>query len=131
MENALQDKLPVNQVPAPARRLIMVELVLNGWTLSMQVGTRAAVFLISSATFTQSFPDATLSKSRAVLTTYTGNKIPLAGQKELEVSHNNQRLHLTVYVSQNNQHQFLTVYVTNGQGPSLSGWEWLRALKLD
>ena len=65
----------------------------------MQVDTGAAVSLISSATFTRLFPDATLSKCETVLTTYTGEQILLAGQKEVEVSHNNQRQHLTVYMN--------------------------------
>ena len=65
----------------------------------MQVDTGAAVSLISSATFTRLFPNATLSKSGAVLTTYTGEQIPLAGQMEVEVSHNKQRQRLTVYVT--------------------------------
>ena len=56
----------------------------------MQLDTGAAVTLISSGTFTQLIPDATLSKSGAVLITYTGEQIPLAGQKEVEVSHYNQ-----------------------------------------
>ena len=75
VENALQNELPINQVHNPARRPIMVELVLNGLTLSMQVDTEAAVSLILSATFTQLFPNAALSKSGAVLTTYTGEQI--------------------------------------------------------
>ena len=114
VENALQDELSINQVHTPARRPIMVELVLNGRTLSMQVDTGAAVSLISSATFNRLFPNATLSKSGALLTTYTGEQIPLAGQTEVEVSHNKQC-------------QRLTVYVTKGEGPSLFGREWLRA----
>ena len=108
VENALQDELPINQVHTPARCPIMVELVLNGRTRSMQVDMAAAVSLISSATFTRLFPNATLSKSGAVLTTYTGEQIPLAGQMKVEVSHNK-------------QHQRLTVYVTKGEGPSLFG----------
>ena len=51
-ENALQNELPINQVHTPARRPILVQLVLNGKTLAMQVDTGAAVSLISSATFT-------------------------------------------------------------------------------
>ena len=68
----------------------MVKLVLNGRALSMQLDIGAAVSLISSATFTGLFPNATLSKPAAILTTYTGQQIPLAGQMEVKVSHTKQ-----------------------------------------
>ena len=75
VENALQEE--TNQVHTPARHTIIVKLVLNGRTLSMQVDMGAAVSLILSATFTRLFSNATLSKTAAILTTYTGEQIPL------------------------------------------------------
>ena len=78
VENALQEELPLDQVHTPTRCTIIVKLVLNGWTLSMQVDTGAAVSLILSATFTRLFPNAPLSKTAAILTTYTGEQLPLA-----------------------------------------------------
>ena len=83
----MQEELPISQVHATSKWPIMVELELNGQPLSMQVDTGAAVSLISSAAHTRLFPNATLSKSAAIFTTYTGEQIPLTGQMEVEVSY--------------------------------------------
>ena len=112
VENSLQEELPTNQVHATAR-------VSAEWSAPFDAGgygNCSIAHLVSN--IYRLFPKATLSKSAAILITYTGEQIPLAGQMEVEVSFNK-------------QHQRLTVYVTMGDRPSLFGREWLRALKLD
>ena len=61
---------------------------------------------------------AALSQSAKVLTTYTGDQIPLVGEKKVEVSYGTQR-------------DKLNMYVVKGDGPNFFGREWLRAVQLD
>ena len=59
---------------------MVVTMEVNGKLLTMEVDTGAAVSVISTATRDQMFPDCPLINTSAVLTTYTGERMPLAGE---------------------------------------------------
>ena len=97
---------------------IIVTLEVNGVQLPMEVDTGAAVSVISSTTRDKFFPKCSLRSTMAVLTTYTGEQMPLAGKITVEVSYGDQGGHLPLYV-------------VDRDGPSLMGRDWLRQVRLD
>ena len=84
----------------------------------MEVGTGAAVSLMSTSQYNQSFPDLPFQSTKLILTTYTGEQLKLLGEKKFEVRYGSQCKHLTLYV-------------VEGKGPCLLGRDWLREIKLD
>ena len=96
---------------------ITVELEINGKAIPMEVDTGAAVSLISTTIKQELFPDSPLSTSTTMLTTYTGERINVAGKMKVEV-----RYHGKVHL--------LQLYVVEGEGPSLLGRDWLLEIKI-
>ncbi len=90
----------------------------NGLQLAMEMDTGAAVSVISASTRTQLFPECPLRNSPAILTTYTGEQMALAGEMQVEVRYGKQR-------------EVLTLFVVEGKGPSLVGRDWLGKIRLD
>ena len=84
----------------------------------MEVEMGATVSVISMETKAKLFPKCLLNITPALLTTYTGEQLPVVRQLQVEVSYQNQCAKLALYV-------------VKGQGPSLLGREWLRQIKLD
>ena len=84
----------------------------------MEVDTGAAVSLIPTTTKQQLFPDIPLTTSTTVLTTYTGERIKVAGKMKVEVRYGG-KVHM------------LQLYVVEGEGPSFLGRDWLLEIKLD
>ena len=101
-----------------ARHPIMVIVEVNGQQLRMEVDTGAAVSVISTATRMKLFLKRRVNKTTAILTTYKGQQMPVAGEMQMKVSYGE-------------QNAVLTLYVVKGQGPSLLGREWLRQIRLD
>jgi hypothetical protein len=84
----------------------------------MDVDTGATVSVISSAKQARLFPKTVLKSTSTVLTTYTGEPMAVAGIMDVDVSYQGQR-------------EVLRLYVVQGDGPTLFGREWLRAIRLD
>ena len=61
----------------------LVELQVQGKTLTFEVESGAAVTLISEETYSKCFPKGALQKSATLLKSYTGAKIPVAGEVQL------------------------------------------------
>ena len=97
---------------------MVVTMEVNGKLLTMEVDTGAAVSVISTATRDQMFPDCPLINTSAVLTTYTGERMPLAGEIKAKVKYGEQRA-------------VLTLFVVEGVGPNLLGRDWLQKIRLD
>ena len=95
-----------------------VNVEINGQQLDMELDTGAAVTLISTQTHQQLFPDVPLINTSTVLTTYTGEKIPVAGAREVKVRYGGKRYSLKLHV-------------VEGGGPSLLGRDWLSMMRLD
>ena len=112
--------LPVLKVGSEARSAhpITVELGVNGKTLTMELDTGAAVSIISEQTQRKTFPDTPLRRSTAILRTYTGESMTVAGELEVQVN----------YGSQSHK---LPLLVVAGKGPSLFGRDWLQHIQLN
>ena len=103
----------VFQLGEKSQHPIIVTLEVNGLPLPMEVDTGAAVSVISSTTRDKFFPKCSLRRTTAVLTTYTGEQMLLAGE-------------MTVEVSYGEQGGCLPLYVVQGDGTSLIGRDWLQ-----
>ena len=104
-------------VGSKALHPIMVTIEVNGQQLPMEVDTGATVSVISMETKAKLFPECLLNSTSALLTTYTGEQLPVVGQLQVEVSYQSQCAKLPLYV-------------VKGHGPRLIGREWLRQIKL-
>ena len=97
---------------------IVVTMEVNGQQIPMEVDTGAAVSLISTTTRAKYFPMSTLEKTSSILTTYTGNQIPVVGLMKVQVRYGEQNAELSLYV-------------VKGQGASLMGRDWIRKIRLN
>ena len=97
---------------------ITVTLHINGQPLEMEVDTGAAVYLISSAVQKKYLHTIAVEPSESVLTTYTGEQIPIAGK-------------ILVNVQYKEQNKDLYLYVVERDGPCLMGRDWLTRIILD
>ena len=97
---------------------ITVTLQINGQPVVMEVDTGAAVSLISSDMQKKYLHSVALEPSEAILTTYTGEQIPIAGK-------------ILVNVQYKEQNKDLYLYVVERDGPCLMGRDWLTSIILD
>ena len=84
----------------------------------MEVDTGAAVTLISQSKLRALFPDLPITKSKVVLTTYTGEHMDVCGEIEMDVQYGEQK-------------ESLVLVVIAGTGPALLGRNWLQHLRLN
>ena len=84
----------------------------------MELDTGAAVLVISEHLQQKLSPDAQLRSAHALLRTYTGEPMPVTGEMNAQVQYKSQSCSLPLLV-------------VGGDGPPLSGRNWLRHLKLD
>ena len=108
----------VGERKTQVQRPIVVSMRVNGRDVPMEVDTGAAVSIISVATRSKTFPECPLLNTSAILTTYTGEQMAVAGEMAVEVSQGEQR-------------EKLRLIVVEGDGPSLLGREWLEKIRLD
>ncbi len=87
-------------------------------TTTGDMDTGASVSVISITTQAKYFPKGILDNTSAILTTYTGDQIPVVGVMKVEVSYGEQMTKLSLYV-------------VEGQGPCLMGRDWIRSIRLD
>lgn len=85
--------------------------------VDFQIDTGAALTVMTQGQYEALF-DSPLRKSNTILKTYTGESVPVVGEKIVAVCHNGQDMNLPLLV-------------VNGQGPPLLGRNWLASLKLD
>ena len=97
---------------------IQVDVEIEGQAVTMELDTGAAVSVMSESCYQRLLPHSPLDRSKAVLTTYSGEPLKLLGEKQVSVQYGT-------------QHEVLTVYVVEGSAPSLFGRDWLRKIKLD
>jgi len=110
--------LPMNKVSKSSVHPITVELEVNSKKLIMEIDTEAAVSVISLTTYRKLFLNVKLSRSTLRLRTYTSEPMPVVGEMEVEVRYDSQR-------------HALSLAVVEGDGPSLSGCDWLDHVTLD
>lgn len=85
----------------------------------MELDTGAAVSIISEDTKKSLFPDVPLQHSRITLRTYTGERIEVAGEIQVNVQYGQQAV------------ERLPLVVVKGGGPPLFGRNWLGRIQLD
>ena len=97
---------------------ILVDVLIEGKMLSMEVFTGLAVSVISRDMLQSLLPQVIPSKIHLQLQTFTGEKLPLVGMVRVKVSYRKQM-------------KLLTLYITENPGLSLLGREWISKLKLN
>ena len=101
------------------KKSFKVDLELCGRKNTMEIDTGASKTILNEATY-QRLCDALgpLQTTMAVLTTYTGEKIPVLGA-------------VMVPVKYEGQHKNLNALIVKGDGPNLLGRDWLEKIRLD
>ena len=89
-----------------------MDLYLNGKPLTMELDTGAAFSLVSTKVLENLLPESELRPATTQLRTYSGERIEVLGQVEVDVGYATQQA-------------TLPLYVVNGTGPSLFGRNWL------
>ena len=80
---------------------MLVDVLIEGKRLSMEVDTGTAMSVFSRDTLLTLLSQVILSKTRLRLWTFTGEKIPLAGMVQVNVSYKKQTKLLILYVTNN------------------------------
>ena len=101
-----------SQASPAATKPLVVEMIINGQTLSMEVDTGSAVTLVSEHTFKSKWPNTSLQSSSVKLKTYSNEQLRVVGQFEAEIKYSDQ-------------------IVVEGNGPSLFGRDWLLQFRLN
>ena len=109
---------PVYTLGSPSPNPITLTLDVNGQRLPMQLDTGAAVSLISTRTHKRLFPRCPLAKTSITLSTYTGERMNVAGRLQVKVRYGQQCV-------------YLPLYIVEGGGPTLLGRSWLNEIRLD
>ena len=97
---------------------LMIEMVIDGKPLSMELDTGASVSIISEDVWKGKFRNRPLDPSAVRLKTYTGQRIKVLGQR-------------TVMAEYGEDKHRLPLIVVEGSGPSLFGRNWLDQIRLD
>lgn len=117
--DASDEEYLLHSVPAVgASQPYYVTLSVAGQKLRMEIDTGASLSLVSEETYTKLWPNKRLLPTSVKLNTYSGEKLPVVGQMQAQVHHDNQSTQLSLMV-------------VKGAGPSLLGRDWLSALRLE
>ena len=108
----------INSVDSHNTHPYRVTLELNGTPVEMEIDTGAAVSIISETTKKALFPRVKLSVSPIVLRTYSSEPLTVLGQFMVQVC----------YKGYTGTH---TLTVVQGEGSSLMGRDWLKAIRID
>lgn len=108
---------PLFSIKSGGQKEINVNLLVDNKPLKMELDTGASVTLMSEKEYRQKF-DGKLSKTSIVLRTYTGQILPVIGEKSVTVTYEGQKLSLPLLV-------------VKADGPALLGRNWLSQLKLN
>ena len=96
----------------------IVEMLVDGITLPMELDTGAAFSIVSERMRKEVFPRLSLQRSTIFLKTYTDERIPVLGQ-------------LNVKVKYGSQEARLVLLVVDSAGPTLLGRNWLKYITVD
>ncbi|XP_048244738.1 uncharacterized protein K02A2.6-like [Haliotis rufescens] len=100
----------------------LIEVLVNGKKLTMEIDTGAATSVISSSTFHSVWKEGDdrpkLSETNAILRSYNRERIPIVGTTDVQVNYGNQSA-------------TLPLTVVEGDGENLLGRDWLQAIRLD
>ena len=112
------EELQLFAIGERSSRPLQADVLIEGKALRMEIDTGAAVSIISDKQMKTLLPDAILQKSRVELKTYTGERITVMGELNVEVQYGQQS-------------KALPLLIVAGDGPSLLGRNWLEHIRLD
>jgi len=107
-----------SQASPAATKPLVVEMIINGQTLPMEVDTGSAVTLVSEHTFKSKWPNTSLQSSSVKLKTYSNEQLRVVSQFEAKIKYSDQSARLPLIV-------------VEGNGPSLFGRDWLLQFRLN
>ena len=85
------EEYPLHNVNSPApNKPIMLEVVINNQSVSMELDTGSTVTLVSEHTFKSKWPDTPLQVSDVKLHTYSNESLQVLGQIEAKIQYNKQ-----------------------------------------
>ena len=118
--NKIQMPAELNELSANMnpQKAINVFMEVNGKPITLELDTGACVTLVSEQTWKAKFESVNLSKTSLILKTYSGETLKVLGKTEAAVK-------------LDGQESKLPLYVVEGNGPSLSGRNWLSTVKLN
>lgn len=117
-ETSDTEELKLFHVADRRSRTYQADFIVDKKPLRMEIDTGAAVSIISENLQKELFPDAVLHTSRMELKTYTGERMGVVGEWDVQVQYQQQS-------------KTLPLIVVTGDGPSLLGRNWLKHLRLD
>ena len=97
---------------------IKCEVKVNGIPLEMVIDTGSEISLMSEKTRRSLLPQVQLNKTNVILRTYTEQEMPVLGKISVQVEHGGQT-------------KQLTLIIVEGEGQTLLGRDWFRALEID
>ena len=112
------EELPLYRVGSSMMPPIKIPLLVDNVLLEMELDTGAAITIISEAKYKEHFSETKLKESSTLLKTYSGERLKVIGEIEVNVEYENQNAKL-----------ILTVVA--GEGPSLLGRNWLKLIRLN
>lgn len=96
----------------------MVTVSLDGNPQYLEIDTGACITIMSEDTFKELLPQKKLAKSKARLSTYSGERLKAKGECNVTVEYQSQK-------------KTLPLVVVEGRGPNLLGRNWLSEIRLD
>ena len=102
----------------PEVRKYQANIRVDNENIVMEIDTGAAVSIIPQELYETKLSHLPLSKSKAVLKTYSGERLQVLGEVQLPVRYQGQSVKLTAVI-------------VKGNNPALLGRDWLTKLKLD
>ena len=97
---------------------IILKPKVNSVELEMELHTGATVSLASEKTWKEILQECPLDECRTLLRTYTGERLPVLGQMNVQVRYEDQEAHLPLLI-------------IPGDGPALWGRSWLTSIRLN
>ncbi|XP_028418795.1 uncharacterized protein K02A2.6-like [Dendronephthya gigantea] len=118
-EGDVSDEWPIYTMKAEGREEIKVKVSINTYPIEMELDTGSSVSLIPEKLFESKFKESMpLKRSSVTLRTFTGERVPVLGEAEVQVGYESQRMKLPLLV-------------VKGEGPPLLGRNWLAKLRLN
>ena len=112
------EDLPIYMVGSSTIPPVKIPLLVDNVLLEMELDTGAAITIISEVKYKEHFSETKLRESSTLLKTYSGERLKVVGEIEVNVEYENQSAKL-----------ILTVVA--GDGPSLLGRNWLQLIRLN
>ena len=95
-----------------------VTMELCGEPHKLEIDTGATRTVLNERTYNKLSAKLELKSTKAILSTYTGEEIPVSGEEMVPVKYQNQQHHLPAMV-------------VKSSGPNLLGRDWLQVIKLN